>query len=96
MVASEERPFDQRNQSDYSVISQSQSVPTAARPTGRTETPAEAAAKTGIPDGSYLGLGAGERLELCESLQLAEKSRQSIFVGCGEMVVHDWVHGHHT
>jgi hypothetical protein len=95
-VAGEERPVDRGNDAEYSVISESQSVPAAPLPGGRSEAPAERAARTGIPDGSYLGLGAGERLELCDSFRLAERSRQSIFVGCGEMVVHDRVHGHHT
>jgi hypothetical protein len=96
MVAGEERPIDRGNDAEYSIISESQSAPAVPRPGGRTETPAEVAARTGIPDGSYLGLGAGERLELCESLRLAERSRQSVFVGSGEMVVRDQVHGHHT
>ena len=95
-MAGEERPVDRGNDAEYSVISESQSVPAAPLPGGRSEAPAEKAARTGIPDGSYLGLGAGERLELCDSFRLAERSRQSIFVGCGEMVVHDRVHGHHT
>ena len=95
-VAGEERPVNRGNGADYSIVSESQTVPAAPQPGGRAETPAEQAARTGIPDGSYLGLGAGERLELCDGLSLAERSRQSIFVGCGEMVVHDGVHGHHT
>jgi hypothetical protein len=51
------------------------------------ETAAEIAARTGIPDWTYLALAAGGRLELCDGLRLAEPSHQAIFVGGGEMVV---------
>jgi len=64
--------------------------------TDRSETAAEAAARTGIPDGTHLALAAGERLELCDGLTLAHHARQAIFAGCGEMVVHDRVHHHRT
>lgn len=53
----------------------------------------EAALQSGIPDGRYLGLAAGERLEVADGLHLAARTRQAIFVGCGEMVVVDHVHG---
>jgi hypothetical protein len=52
----------------------------------------DAALKTGTGEGEYLALAAGERLELCEGLHLAESARQAIFVGCGEMVVMDHIH----
>jgi hypothetical protein len=70
---------------------------TAPRPSWNEPTEAESAAKaaleTGIPQGHYLGLAAGERLELCDRLQLETRTRQAIFVGGGEMVVLDTVHG---
>ncbi len=61
----------------------------------RAESQIEIAIKAGVPAGHYLALGAGERLELSRNLRLAERSRQAVFVGKGEMVVVDRVHRHH-
>jgi hypothetical protein len=69
-------------------------APAAAPTAAPSRAPAGAALAGGIPDGQYLGLAAGERLELSEGLRLAEPTRQAVFAGCGELVVMDHVHGH--
>ena len=98
-MAGEERSVERRNEAVSPIVSERQFV-VPPRVTDQTDAPAataaEIAARTGIPDGSYLALAAGERLELCGGLTLAEPSRQAIFVGGGEMVIRDRVHGHHT
>lgn len=94
-MAGEERPIGRRNEAVSPIVSQREWVETPLA-TGRSETAAESAARTGIPDGAYLALAAGERLELCDGLTLAHHARQAIFVGCGEMVIQDRVHHHRT
>ena len=52
--------------------------------------------KSGIPDGKYVALAPGQELKLTSGLNFHESHRQAIFVGCGELVVQDHVHGSHT
>jgi hypothetical protein len=51
---------------------------------------------SGIPDGQYVALAPGQGLKLTTGLDFHESHRQAIFVGQGEIVVQDHVHGHHT
>jgi hypothetical protein len=52
--------------------------------------------KTGIPRGHYVALAPGQNLKLTTRLDFHEPHRQAIFVGQGEIVIEDHVHGHHT
>ena len=52
--------------------------------------------KAGIPDGKYVALAPGQELKLTSGLDFHESHRQAIFVGRGELVVQDHVHGSHT
>jgi hypothetical protein len=47
----------------------------------------------GIPDGQYVALAPGQDLKLTSKLDFHESHRQAIFVGRGELVVQDHVHG---
>jgi hypothetical protein len=51
---------------------------------------------TGIPRDQYLALAPGVDLQLTTNLNIHESHRQASFVGCGEVIVRDHVHGHHT
>jgi hypothetical protein len=91
-MAGEQRPINSEQPATSEVAQEGaeRDLAPAARPDSRVE----AALRTGIPDGQYIGLAAGERLELCHGTHVAEKTRQAIFVGCGEMVIFDRVHSH--
>jgi hypothetical protein len=52
--------------------------------------------KSGIPEGHYVALAPGQGLKLTIRLDFHESHRQAIFVGRGEIVVQDHVHGVHT
>ena len=51
---------------------------------------------SGIPEGHYVALAPGQDLKLTTRLDFHESHRQAIFVGRGEVVVQDHVHGMHT
>jgi hypothetical protein len=51
--------------------------------------------KSGIPDGQYVALAPGQDLKLTSDLNFHESHRQAIFVGRGELVVQDHIHGFH-
>jgi hypothetical protein len=52
--------------------------------------------KSGIPDGHYVALAPGQDLKLTSKLDFHEAHRQAIFIGRGELVVQDHVHGSHS
>jgi hypothetical protein len=52
--------------------------------------------QSGIPEGQYVALAPGLDLKLTTGLDFHESHRQAIFVGRGELVVQDHVHGLHT
>lgn len=52
--------------------------------------------ESGIPDGKYVALAPGQELKLTSRLDFHESHRQAIFVGRGELVVQDHVHGFHA
>jgi hypothetical protein len=52
--------------------------------------------RSGIPKGQYVALAPGLDLKLTTGLDFHESHRQAIFVGRGEVVVQDHVHGFHT
>jgi hypothetical protein len=52
--------------------------------------------KSGIPDGKYVALAPGQELKITSGLDFHESHRQAIFIGRGELVVQDHVHGSHT
>ncbi len=52
--------------------------------------------KSGIPEGHYVALAPGLDLKLTTRLHFHESHRQAIFVGRGEIVVQDHVHGLHA
>jgi hypothetical protein len=52
--------------------------------------------KSGIPESQYVALAPGLDLKLTTRLDFHESHRQAIFVGRGEVVVQDHVHGFHT
>jgi len=52
--------------------------------------------KSGIPKDHYVALAPGLDLKLTTRLDFHESHRQAIFVGRGEVVVQDHVHGLHT
>jgi hypothetical protein len=91
-MAGEQRPINSENPA-ISGIAQDR-IESDLLSVAAPESQVEVALRTGIPDGQYIGLAAGERLELCDGTHLAHKTRQAIFVGCGEMVVFDRVHSH--
>jgi hypothetical protein len=93
-TSGEERPLNQSTGNAASRVSQPAWEP--APRSLASESLVEDVLRSGIPDGQYLAVAAGERLEMCEGLHLAERARQAIFVGCGEMVVIDHVHSHHN
>lgn len=51
---------------------------------------------SGIPGGHYVALAPGQNLKLTTRLDFHEPHRQAVFVGRGEIVVEDHVHGHST
>jgi hypothetical protein len=51
---------------------------------------------SGIPDGRYVALAPGQDLKVTANLAFHESHRQAIYVGRGELVVQDHVHGRHT
>ena len=51
---------------------------------------------SGIPEGHYVALAPGQDLKLTTRLDFHESHRQAIFVGLGEIVVQDHVHGTRT
>jgi hypothetical protein len=51
---------------------------------------------SGIPEGHYVALAPGQELKVTTRLDFHESHRQAIFVGRGEIVVQDHVHGIRT
>jgi hypothetical protein len=94
-VASEERPISKSTQHLDERATRNVYWPPRS---GSTATPShlDEGPMLGIPDGQYLALAPGEELELSNGLDIPEKHRQAIFIGCGEVVVQDHVHGFHT
>jgi len=54
---------------------------------------AEELRRTGIPAGHYVALAPGQNLKVTAGLDFHESHRQAVFVGRGELVVQDHVHG---
>jgi hypothetical protein len=51
--------------------------------------------RTGIPEGRFVALAPGMAIHVTDDLTLPESRRQAIFIGCGQVVVQDFVHGMH-